>query len=146
MNALIRLTPLALALLSAPLLADVHATRAWVRGTIVGQSATGAFVTLKSSEDCVLIEAHTPVAARVEIHAMNREDNVMKMRPLTGLELPAGKTVELRPGGNHIMLMDLIKPLGKGDIVPITLVVKDINQKQLTIEIKAEVLPLGSDK
>lgn len=146
MNALVRLAAIVLALLASPLCADVQVTKAWVRGTVAGQSATGAFMALRSSEDCVLLEARSPVAGTVEIHAMSREGNVMKMRALPGLELPAGKTVELKPGGNHIMLMDLNKPLGKGETVPIILLVKSRDKKAQAVEIQAEVLPLAGGR
>lgn len=134
--------PFALFLISTSLFADVGVIGPWVRGTVAGQGATGAFMSIRSSEDAVLIEARSPVAALVEIHAMSREGSVMKMRALPGLDLPAGKTVELRPGGNHIMLMELKKPLGRGDIVPLTLVVEGRDKKKQTIEVKAEVRPL----
>lgn len=133
----------ALFLVSTSLFADVSVIGPWVRGTVAGQGATGAFMSLRSSEDATLIEARSPVAALVEIHAMSREGNVMKMRALPGLELPAGKTVELRPGGNHIMLMELRKPLSKGDMVPLILVVEGKDKKRHTIEVRAEVHPLA---
>lgn len=134
--------PFVLLLFSSSLFADVGVIGPWVRGTVAGQGATGAFMSLRSSEDAVLIEARSPVAALVEIHAMSREGNVMKMRALPRLELPAGKTVELRPGGNHIMLMELKKALAKGDIVPFTLVVEDKDKKRQIIEVRAEVRSL----
>jgi copper(I)-binding protein len=82
----------------------------------------------------------------VEIHEMAMDGNVMKMRAIPGLELPAGKTVELKPGGYHVMLMDLKKELKAGDTVPLTLVVEGADKKRETIEVKATVKPLGDTK
>lgn len=140
-----RLLPVALVLFNSPSFADILASKAWVRGTVAGQSATGAYMTLRSTEDCIMIEARSPIAGRVEIHTMSREDGMMKMRSLPGLELPAGKTVELAPRGNHIMLMELNKPLNKGDRVPITLVSKCLDRKVETLQVNAEVQSLSGN-
>jgi hypothetical protein len=84
------------------------------------------------------------VAGIVEIHEMAMEGNVMKMRALpAGLDLPAGKSVELKPGGYHVMLMDLKKELKAGDTVPVTLVIEGADKKRETVEIKAPVRALG---
>jgi copper(I)-binding protein len=79
----------------------------------------------------------------VEIHEMAMDGNVMKMRAVPSLDLPAGKAVDLKPGGYHVMLMDLKKPLTAGDTVPITLVVESAGQRE-TVEVKAAVRPLNS--
>jgi copper(I)-binding protein len=71
------------------------------------------------------------------------EGNVMKMSAVPGLELPAGKTVDLKPGGYHVMLMDLKKELKGGDMVPVTLVVEGADKKRETIEVKAPVKALA---
>jgi len=81
----------------------------------------------------------------VEIHEMKMDGNVMKMAALAkGLELPAGQTVELKPGGYHVMLMELKQPLKDGDSVPLSLVVEGTDGKRETIELKAPVKPLGA--
>ena len=88
----------------------------WVRGTVAGQKATGLFAQITSTSGGKLVSATSPVAGVVEIHEMVMDGNVMKMRAMPGLELPAGKTVELKPGGYHVMLMDLKQELKAGDI------------------------------
>jgi copper(I)-binding protein len=80
----------------------------------------------------------------VEIHEMRMENNVMRMRAIPKLELPAGQAVDLKPGGYHVMLMDLKQPLKKGDTVPITLSVQGKDGKTQEIEVKAEVRELGA--
>ena len=72
------------------------------------------------------------------------ENNVMKMRQIPGLELPAGKAVELKPGGYHVMLMDLKRPMTTGESVPITLVFEDKDKKRQSVEIKAPVRALNA--
>ena len=117
----------------------------WVRGTVAQQKATGLFVTLSSASGTRLVSASSPVAGVVEIHQMAMEGNVMKMRALSnGLELPAGKAVELKPGGYHVMLLDLKQPLLAGDTVPVTLVFEGADKKREVVEIKAPVRALGA--
>ena len=115
----------------------------WVRGTVPQQKATGAFMQLTSSQGGKLVSASSPVAGVVEIHEMAMDGNVMKMRAIPGLELPAGKSVELKPGGYHVMLMELKQPLKAGDTVPVSLVVEGKDGKRETIEVKAPVKALA---
>jgi len=103
----------------------------WVRATVQGQKATGAFMTVSSKENAKLVAASSPIASVVEIHEMKMDKDVMKMAALpNGLDLPAGKTVELKPGGFHIMLMDLKMPLSKDTTVPLTLTFQDTSGKK----------------
>ena len=103
----------------------------WARATVQGQKATGAFMTVTSKENSKLVAASTPVAGIVEIHEMKMDKDVMKMSALpNGLDLPAGKSVDLKPGGFHIMLMDLKMPLTKDIAVPLTLTFQDATGKR----------------
>ena len=116
----------------------------WVRGTVAQQKATGAFMRLTPEKNARLVAASSPVAGVVEIHEMAMEHDVMKMRQIPGLELPAGKAVELKPGGYHVMLMDLKRPMTTGESVPITLVFEDKDKKRQSVEIKAPVRALNA--
>ena len=116
----------------------------WVRGTVAQQKATGAFMQLTSAQGGKLVSAKSPVAGIVEIHEMAMEGSVMKMRAVPGLDLPAGKAVDLKPGGYHVMLMDLKQQLKEGETVPITLVVEGKDKKRETIEVKAPVRQLNT--
>jgi copper(I)-binding protein len=122
--------------------AQVTVTDAWVRGTVTGQMATGAFMQLKSPADTALVAAASPVAKIVEVHEMKMEGGMMKMNAVDRLALPAGKTVDLKPGGYHVMLMDLVKPLKDGDTVPLQLTFEDKAGKKQTLEVKAQVKSL----
>ena len=112
---------------------------AWVRTTVPGQKATGAFMKITATEGTRLVGASTPVAGVAEVHVMKMDGDVMQMRALPGLELPAGKTVELKPGGYHVMLMDLKAALPKDSTVPLTLLFKDAKGVQSKIELKLPV-------
>lgn len=130
-------------LLAAPAWAQsVVVSGAWVRGTVAGQTATGAFLSLTAREDAALIGVSSPLAAVVELHEMIMDSGVMKMRALPSLALPAGKTVVLRQGSYHIMLMNLKQPLRKGDSVPLTLRIEGKDKQVDALEVKAEVRDL----
>ncbi len=114
----------------------------WIRGTVAQQKATGMFAQITSTAGGKLVSASSPVAGVVEIHEMAMEGNVMKMRAVPGLDLPAGKAVDLKPGGYHVMLMDLKQQLKEGETVAVTLVVEGKDGKKETIEVKAPVKAL----
>ena len=105
--------------------APVAVEGAWARASVPGQMASGAFMRLTAPAATRLVRVESPAAGVTEVHEMKMDGNVMKMRALTGLDLPAGQAVELRPGGYHVMLMDLKAPLAKGSSVPLTLVFQD---------------------
>ncbi|ATE59545.1 copper chaperone PCu(A)C [Thauera sinica] len=131
-------------LAALPAFADVTVADAWVRATVPQQKATGAFMRLTSDTNARLLSGTSPVAGAVEIHEMVMEGQVMKMSPVPSLELPAGKTVELKPGGYHVMLMDLKGQVKEGDKVPLSLVVEGRDGKRQTLEISAPVRPLNA--
>ena len=137
-----RITLAALIFAAFPVMAQVAVKDPWVRATVPAQKATGAFMQITSAQDARLVEAKSPVAGVVEVHEMVMEKDVMKMRAIKGLDLPAGKTVELKPGGYHVMLMDLKEQMKEGATVPVTLVIEGKDKKRSTVEIKAPVKPL----
>lgn len=119
---------------------------AWVRGTVAGQKATGLFGQITSASGGKLVAASSPLAGVVEVHEMAMDGNVMKMRAVPGLDLPAGKTVELKPGGYHLMLMELKQELKPGETVPVTLVIEGAGGKRENVEIKAPVKALADSQ
>lgn len=113
---------------------------AWARATVQGQKATGAFMTLTAKADTRLVGVSTPVAGVGEVHEMSMDNGVMRMRALEqGLALPAGKAVALKPGGYHVMLMDLKLPLQKDTTIPLTLVFQDAKGVKSQLELKVPV-------
>jgi hypothetical protein len=137
------MTALALgASLIAPAMAQtVEVKDAWVRTAVPGQQATGAFMRLTALSATRLVGASTPAAGITEVHEMKLDGDVMKMRAVTGgLALPAGQTVELKPGGFHLMLMDLKAALPKDSKVPVTLLFKDAKGVESKLDLQ---LPVG---
>ncbi|MCE2678145.1 MAG: copper chaperone PCu(A)C [Burkholderiaceae bacterium] len=105
--------------------AQVDITDAWVRATVQGQKATGAFMNLTAKTDSRLVGVKTDAAAVAEIHEMKMEKDVMRMKRVSVLPLPAGKTVSLKPGSYHVMLMGLKEPLPLDSHVQLTLMFED---------------------
>lgn len=118
---------------------EVSVKDAWIRGTVQGQNATGAFMELTGKSNARLVGAASPVAKTVEVHNMTVENGVMKMFPVEGVDLPAGKPVKLAPGGYHVMLINLQKPLNAGDKVPLKLTFELANKKRETVDLKVDV-------
>ena len=133
-----------LALAAAVAQAQTSVADAWVRGTVAQQKATGAFMRITSAQGGRLVAVQTPLAGVAEIHEMKMEGDVMKMGAVAGLDLPAGKTVELKPGGFHVMLMDLKQTMKDGDTLPLTLVVEGKDGKRETLELKLPVRALAA--
>jgi len=120
-------------------LAQVNVSSAWARSTVAGQGGTGAFMTIVSKDGGKLVGAASPVAGVVELHEMAMENNVMKMRAIPALDLPAGRAVQLKPGGYHVMLLDLKRPLKVGEKVQIELRLETRDGKRVTQPIEVEV-------
>lgn len=114
-------------------------TDGWARATVAGQKATGAFMKITSKEGGKLVGASSPAAGVTEIHEMKMDKDVMKMAAVPALALPAGQAVELKPGGYHVMLMDLKGPLADKAQVPITLVFEDAKGVKSQVEVKVPV-------
>ena len=139
-----RLALAAALLLSGLAHAQVSVQDAWVRATVPQQKATGAFMRLTAAQDMRLVSASSPAAGVTEVHEMKLVDNVMKMRAVPVLDLPAGQAVELKPGGYHVMLLDLKVQLKEGDSVPLTLTIENRDGSRQTLEVKAPVRPLAA--
>lgn len=89
------------------------------------------------SEDDRLVAASSPAAGRVELHTHLMENGIARMRPVEAIEVPAGGTAELKPGGDHVMLFDLVEPLKKGDKFPMTLTFEKAGAVEVTVNVEA---------
>ena len=118
---------------------SVSVTEAWARATVPGQKATGAFMVLTAKDVSKLVAASTPVAGITEIHEMKMDKDVMRMSAVAALDLPAGKAVELKPGGYHVMLMDLKNPLADKSTIPMTLTFEDAKGQKSRLEVQVPV-------
>ncbi|MEW5965375.1 MAG: copper chaperone PCu(A)C [Pseudomonadota bacterium] len=116
---------------------NVGVSDAWSRATMPGQKVSGAYMKLTADADAKLVGASSPAVPRVEVHEMKMDGDVMRMREVQVIDLPKGKTVSLEPGGYHIMLMNLAKPIAAGELIPLTLTIESGGKRQ-TVEVKAE--------
>lgn len=123
--------------------AQVTVSNAWVRGTVAPQTATAAFMEIRSTESVSLVDAATPAAESATVHEMSMSGGVMRMRPIARLDVEPAKGVALTPGGYHIMLEGLKKPLRKGESVPLSLVFEGKDGKRFNVETQAKVLGLA---
>ena len=117
---------------------NVIISDSWVRPTVKGQRATGAFMKITAKENSKLLSVSSPAAGVAEIHEMKMEKDVMKMAAIPSLDLPAGKAVELKPGSYHVMLMDLKAPVEKGAKVPLTLKFQDAKGGNFQVEVQLD--------
>lgn len=115
---------------------DVQITNAWARATPAGAQTAAAYVTVEAPSGDQLTGVSTPAAQKADIHEMTMDGNIMKMRQVDGIDLPAGKTVTLKPGGYHIMLTGLAKPLKEGDTFPLTLDFAKAGAKQVNVSVQ----------
>lgn len=124
----------------------VAVSDAWVRAPAPGQKIAAAYMELTSRTSMVLVAVASTAAAAVELHNTTVDAGVMKMRPVGSIELPAGKAVKLAPGGLHLMLIDLKKPLKPGDKVPLTLSVQRADLASRSVfTVQAEVRAAGAE-
>ena len=118
---------------------DIEVTRAQALPSIPGARNGGGFLTLVNhgKQDDKIVSAASPVCGHVELHTMSMENNIMRMREVGDIPVPAGKTLRMQPGsGYHLMFMDLKAPLKEGERVPVT--VKFAHGGQMELQLKVE--------
>lgn len=140
------LTALSGLLFSLSAQAQVTIEAPWVRATVLQQRVTGGYMQITSAQDARLVEARSPLVGMIEIHEMKMEGDVMQMRAIDGLDLPAGKRVELKPNGYHLMLFKLKKIIKDGESVPLTLIVEDKDKKRSEVQVTAIAKPLTASR
>jgi len=126
---------------------SVKVANAWVRAPVAGQKTAAAYLELTTDRNLALVAAGSPAAGRVELHSMSMDGGVMRMRALPRIDLPAGQTVRLAPGGTHLMLFDLKQPLKPGDKVALTLSLQPsapAPTSLTTVTVEAEIRPAGA--
>jgi copper(I)-binding protein len=113
---------------------------AWIRPAVAGQQGTGGFMLLRSKEGVTVTGVSAPAhVGKAELHEMRMEGDVMRMRAIDTLAVPAGQTVALKPGGYHLMLVGLKAPLPQGQQVPVTFSFTDAKGKPGKLEVKVPV-------
>lgn len=124
----------------------VEVDHVWIRATVPGQKVAAAYLDITSPVAAKLVAARSPAAAIVELHTMSMHDGVMEMRQVEDIALPAKHTIHLAPGGYHVMLINLKKPLKAGEKVPLTLVVEGADKHQSELPVTATVRDAVSGK
>jgi len=125
--------------------AQVEVVDAWIRASLPRQTATGAFMTIRGGgESLRLVAVGSPVAAAAEIHHMTMQDGIARMGRVAAVDVPPDGDVSLRPGGYHVMLMDLSRALSVGEQVPLELVFETPDGDRRTLDVAAEVRPLNA--
>ncbi len=118
----------------------LHVDKAWIRPTVVGQQGTGGFMLLTSRDGVTLTGVAAPSAVgTAELHEMKLEGDVMRMKAIDTLVVPAGQTVALKPGGHHLMLVGLKAQLVQGSQVPVTFHFRDAKGKPGKLEVHIPV-------
>lgn len=123
--------------------APVTVLAPWARASVPGQSASGAFMTLVAQEPLTLVGASSPAAGFAEVHEMKMEGDLMRMRAVAGLELKPNQPVQLKPGGYHLMLMELKAPLAADTRVPLTLTFRTAagEKRELALQVPVSATP-----
>lgn len=139
------LAALALLGMTLPALAETSVSDAWVRATVPHQQSTGAFMVLTATSDSKLVGVASPVAKTVQVHEMTMNGDVMGMREVKAVELPARQKVSLDPNGLHVMLMGLHEQVKEGQQVPLTLTIEDAKGAKQTLQVQAPVRALTAE-
>lgn len=121
---------------------EVNVTKAWTRATAPGQDSASVQLTITSKKDATLIGVASGSAQSGEIHTMVMEGDVMKMRAIESLPLPAKTPVTLGVGGDHLMLIGLKNPLKAGRKLPFALTVKFADGRTSVLRVLAVIKPL----
>ena len=125
---------------------DVTVRDAWARATAPGQKVAGVYFDIESSVDAKLVGVQTDLTDAAEIHLMRMQDGVMRMRAVSAVDLPAGKTVSFKPGGYHVMLFDLPRQLQAGEQFALELLVEDANGQTSEVAVTVQVRNLDGSK
>jgi copper(I)-binding protein len=110
----------------------------WAKTTVPGGSVSAAYMHIKSGKPLKLVKVESPLTNTVELHDMKMKDGVMEMRAVDAINIPANKLIDLKPGGLHVMLIKINKPINKGDNVPLTLTFENEAKKTFTVDVKAK--------
>ncbi|HEV7476571.1 MAG TPA: copper chaperone PCu(A)C [Burkholderiales bacterium] len=131
-------------LFPAAAFAQVEIENAWSRATPPGAKVAAGYLTIRNKSTAAdrLVGASSPAAARVETHVNEKQGEVMRMREVKGYEVPAKGSFELKPGGAHLMLVDVRRPFKEGDRIPLVLRFQNAGEIKTELEVKG----LGAQK
>ena len=110
---------------------QVTVSKAWVRATVPGQAVAAAYMEITARDTARLVAVDSPISPNVQIHWMQMDGEVMRMREVSGLDLPKNTLVSLKPGGYHLMLMKLKKPIRIGETIPLNLIIESKGKREV---------------
>ncbi len=124
-------------LAAAPAWAQVEVEGAWSRATAPGATVAAGYMVLhnRAASPDRLVSASSGLAARVETHVTKKEGEMLRMREVKGYAIPANGSLALRPGGAHLMLVGIKRPLREGEEVPLTLRFERAGEKQVMLQV-----------
>jgi len=133
-----------LSLVSTSVFSQIEISDAWSRATPPGAKVAAGYLTIRNQSAAAdrLVGASSPAAARVETHVSEKQGEVMRMREVKGYEVPAKGSFELKPGGAHLMLVDVRRPFKEGDRIPLVLRFQNAGEIKTELEVKG----LGAQK
>ena len=116
---------------------QISISEAWSRATVAGQSSAAAYLTIANNGngDERLLQVSTPIG-QPSLHSTTLDKGVMRMRPLASIDIPAHSTVDLKPGGTHIMIMGVKRPLAAGSSFPMTLKFDRSGDRAVTVAVR----------
>jgi len=128
-----------LSLVSTSVFSQIEISDAWSRATPPGAKVAAGYLTIRNKSAAVdrLVGASSPAAARVETHVTEKQGEVMRMREVKGYEVPAKGSFELKPGGSHLMLVDIKRPLKEGEKISIVLRFQNAGEIKADFDVKA---------
>lgn len=115
---------------------SVSVDDAWARATVPGQTSSAAYFMIRNTGGADKLLAITSPSGDASLHSTSMQAGVMRMRPLAELELPANSTVELKPGGTHIMLTGLKAPLTAGSTIELDLKMEKSGERHVTAQVR----------
>lgn len=126
---------------------DLKIGHPYTRTTPPGAVAAGAYLSIENKGKAAdkLLRAASPAAGLVELHSMSMDGNVMRMRAVPSIDVAAGATVKLAPGGLHVMLQDLKRPLKEGERIPMTLVFERAGEVKVELAVQKSDAAAGHD-
>ena len=136
-----------LGVFSFPVFGQVQVEGPWIRATTPGAKVAAGYMTIrnKSAQPERLVGGSSPVAGKVETHIHIKDGDVVRMREVKGYDIPANGVFELKPGGAHLMLVDLKRPLKEGEKVPLVLKFEKSGEVKVDFEVRPLTAPAPSE-
>ena len=123
----------------------VQVSDAWVRATLPGQSVGAAYMRVRSKEDLTLIDVASTVSRTAELHQMSMQGDLMRMREVKALKVSPDKEAALEPGGTHVMLINLKRPMKVGDALTLKLTFRRTNGSTFVLPVSARVKSMAAE-